>query len=101
MAISEDHVRRIALLARLSLTDEQVRALSGELSAILEHIGAIQRLDMTAVEATAHAVEVTNVMRTDERDGRTLSQEAALLNAPERQEGAFVIPRIVGAGGDE
>ena len=95
MALSEEQVRHVAVLARLGLTDEQVAQLAGELSGILEHIEKISELDLDGVEPMAHAVDVANVTRPDEnRPG--LSQEEALLNAPEKEGGAFVIPRIVG-----
>ena len=99
MAISEEQVRHVAMLARLALTDEQVVHLGEELNSILGHIDTIQQLDLAHVEPTAHALDVVNVMRPDEvRPG--LDREVALRNAPEAEAGAFVIPRIVG-GGDE
>lgn len=97
MALSESEVRHVAMLARLALTDEQVETLRGELNSILGHIDTIQQLDLAGVEPTAHAIPVVNSVRPDEpRQG--LSQEMALLNAPESEDGAFVIPRIVGGG---
>ncbi len=99
MALSEEQVRHVALLARLGLSDEQVSRLSAELSSILEHIEKMGELDLTDVEPMAHAVDVLNVTRPDEnRPG--LSQEQALSNAPEKQDGAFVIPTIVGGPDD-
>ena len=95
MAISEEQVRHVAMLARLGLTDEQLAALSGELNDILVQVDKISALDLTGVEPTAHAVAVSNVTRPDEiRPG--LSREDALLNAPEQQDGAFLIPRFGG-----
>lgn len=97
MAISERDVRHVALLARLALTDEQVQHLTRELSSILDHISEIQALDLDGVEPTAHPFPIRNVTRPDEaRPG--LSRDLALLNAPDAEDGAFVIPRIVGAG---
>ena len=96
MAISEEQVRHVALLARIALTDEQVSVLAGQLSSILEHIETIQELDLADVVPTAHAVSVTNSMRPDEVVAG-LTQEQALRNAPKQRDGAFVIPRIVGA----
>lgn len=91
MAISEDQVRHVAMLARLGLTDEQVSALGVELNDILVQIDRISALDLTGIEPTAHAVAVTNVTRADiVRPG--LTREQALLNAPEQQDGAFLIP---------
>lgn len=97
MALSESEVRHVAMLARLALTDEQVETLRGELNSILGHIDAIQQLDLEGVEPTAHAIPVVNSTRPDvPRQG--LSREQALLNAPESEDGAFLIPRIVGGG---
>jgi len=97
MAISEEQVRHVALLARLALTDEEVARLGEDLNSILGHIDTIQQLDLADVPPTAHALDVVNVTRPDEvRPG--LSTAEALANAPEAAEGAFVIPRIVGGG---
>jgi aspartyl-tRNA(Asn)/glutamyl-tRNA(Gln) amidotransferase subunit C len=93
MAISEEQVRHVATLARLGLTDEQVADLGHELNDILVQIDRIQALDLADVEPTTHAAAVTNATRPDEiRPG--LSREAALLNAPEQADGAFLIPKF-------
>lgn len=100
MAISEEQVRHVALLARLELSDDQVEQIGGELNSILEHIDEIQQLDLEGVEPTAHPLDVVNMTRVDAiRPG--LSQEDALKNAPEVENGSFVIPQIVGPGGDD
>lgn len=96
MALSEADVRHVALLARLALTDEQVAQLTVELDSILGHIDELQLLDLAGVEPTSHAIPMRNSTRADEvRPG--LSRDLALLNAPEAENGAFVIPRIVSA----
>jgi len=97
MAISEEQVRHIALLARLELTDEQVAEYGEQLNSVLEHIDTIQQLDLEGVEPTAHALDAVNETRADEPQP-CLSQDAALANAPEAADGAFVVPRIVGGG---
>lgn len=91
MSISEDQVRHVAMLARIGLTDEQVAALGVELNDILVQIDRISALDLTGIEPTAHAVALTNVARADEVRP-CLSREDALRNAPEQQDGAFLIP---------
>ena len=95
MSISEEQVRHVAKLARLGLSDEQVATLGVELNGILEQVDALQALDLEGIEPTAHAVAVTNVMRPDViREG--MSQEDALKNAPDQQDGAFLIPKFGG-----
>jgi len=97
MALSEEEVRHVALLARLQLTDGEIESLRSELNAILGYIDQIQQLDLTGVEPMEHPIPSINVTREDlVRPG--LSREAALLNAPEAEDGAFVIPQIVGGG---
>jgi len=97
MALSESEVRHVAMLARLALTDEQVETLRTELNSILGHIDTIQQLDLEGVEPMTHAIPLVNETRADvPRLGVTRDQ--ALLNAPDAAQGAFKIPRIVGAG---
>jgi aspartyl-tRNA(Asn)/glutamyl-tRNA(Gln) amidotransferase subunit C len=93
MAISEQQVRHVAMLARLGLTDEQVASLGTELNDILAQVDRISALDLSGVEPTAHATAVTNVTRPDVVRP-CLSREDALLNAPESQDGAFLIPKF-------
>ena len=100
MAISKEQVRHVALLARLELSDEQVEQIGGDLNSILEHIDQIRQLDLEGVEPTAHPLDVVNTTRPDViKPG--LSQDDALKNAPQAENGSFVIPQIVGPGGDE
>ncbi|HET6498597.1 MAG TPA: Asp-tRNA(Asn)/Glu-tRNA(Gln) amidotransferase subunit GatC [Coriobacteriia bacterium] len=99
MSITEEQVRHVALLARLELSDAHVARFAQDLNSILEHLDAIQRLDLTDVPPTAHALDVVNATRADVRRP-CLAREEALANAPEAADGAFVVPRILG-GGDE
>lgn len=95
MSISEEQVRHVAMLARLGLTDEQIATLATELSDILVQVERIQQLDLTDVEPTTHAAAVVNVTRADVQQP-CLPRESALLNAPEQQDGAFLIPKFGG-----
>jgi aspartyl-tRNA(Asn)/glutamyl-tRNA(Gln) amidotransferase subunit C len=99
MSLSEQEVRHVAILARLALTDEEVTGLQGDLNSILGHIDSIQQLDLASVPPTAHAIPVTNVTR-DDVIVPGLSREMALMNAPAKQNGAFLIPQITGGGDD-
>ena len=99
MSLSEHDVRHVAMLARLALTDSEVEAMRDDLNSILGHIDEIQHLDLEGVEPMAHAIAVTNVTREDVVVA-PLSQDEAISNAPQAENGAFVIPAI-SAGGDE
>jgi aspartyl-tRNA(Asn)/glutamyl-tRNA(Gln) amidotransferase subunit C len=91
--ISEEQVRHVANLARLGLTDEEVKRMGEQLGAILESIEKIQELDLADVPPTAHPLSLTNVFRPDELRGE-LTREEALAPAPEPVDGLFAVPRI-------
>lgn len=94
MPIDRAAVDHVARLARLALSEEERDRMSAELTVILEHAEKIQALDLDKVEPTAHAVKLTNVLREDEATP-SFSQEEALANAPEVEDGRFKVPRIV------
>ena len=94
MTIDRAAVDHVARLARLALSEEERERMSAELAVILEHAEKIQALDLNGVEPTAHAVKLANVLREDEAKP-SLSQEDALANAPEAEDGRFKVPRIV------
>lgn len=94
MGIDRAAVDHVARLARLALTDAERERMSGELTQILEHAQRIQELSLDEIEPTSHAVPLRNVFREDEARP-SLTQEDALRNAPESEDGRFKVPRIV------
>jgi aspartyl-tRNA(Asn)/glutamyl-tRNA(Gln) amidotransferase subunit C len=96
--IDEAEVRKVALLARLDLTDAEIREFTGQLGAILEYVHKMDKLNTDAVEPLAHCLPVHNSFRADEVR-LSLSNDAALANAPERDGEFFTVPKILEDGG--
>lgn len=94
VALSEDDVRHVAMLARLDLSDEQVRALVPELSEILTWVDQIGEVATEDVPPTTHPFPLENVTRPDE-PRPSLPREDVLAGAPETQDDRFAVPRIV------
>jgi aspartyl-tRNA(Asn)/glutamyl-tRNA(Gln) amidotransferase subunit C len=94
MALSREEVRKVALLARLELTDAEIDQQAKNLNGLLQEFEVLQGLDVTGIEPTSHSIPVYNVFRADETRP-SLPREAVLANAPEAREGCFVVPRIV------
>jgi aspartyl-tRNA(Asn)/glutamyl-tRNA(Gln) amidotransferase subunit C len=92
--IDEAQVRRVALLSRLELSDAEVSQFSTQLSAIVEYIEKLNELDTDNVEPLAHCLPVHNVLR-DDVPKPSLSNDAALANAPEREDEYFKVPKIL------
>jgi len=89
--IDREQVLHVARLARLELTEEEVARMSGELSAVLDHIEKIGELDLDGVAPTTHVVEVSNALRPDE-PAPSLPREVALEQAPAVADGGFLVP---------
>lgn len=94
MAISETHVRHVAKLARLKLTDEQITQFARQLGDILAYVEKLDALDTTHVQPTAHAAAITNVFREDQpRPG--IGSDAVLKNAPDSAPPFFKVPKVL------
>ncbi len=87
-------VKYVAHLARLALTPDEEARLGAQLGQILGYIEKLKEVDVSAVEPTAHAVPLVNVMRPDEVRP-SLPHEDALRNAPAQMNGLFRVPKIV------
>lgn len=94
MGIDRAAVDHIARLARLDLSEAERQRMQTELAQILGHAERIQALDLDDVEPTSHSIPLSNVMRPDEVRP-SLSQEDALRNAPETEDGRIKVPRII------
>ena len=92
--ITEAEVRHVASLAKLALTEEELRRVGRELNRILDYFAQLQELDTSDIPITSHAIPLVNVYREDEV-GESLSPEEAVQNAPDGVDGYFRVPRIV------
>lgn len=92
--LNADDLRHIALLARFQLSDDEVETFADQLSGILGHFTALQQVDTTGVEPTAHSVGGKNVTRPDVARP-SLSPEEVVANAPMAEANMFVVPQIV------
>jgi len=96
--VSEKDVRAIAEYARIGLTDEEIPQMTQDLNSIIDGLKPITEYDLEGVEPTFHPIgDLSNVMREDV-EGTSFTQEEALANAPEQQDGNFLIPSILGGG---
>ena len=98
--LTESDVRGIAEYTRIGLSAEEVGRMTVDLNAIIDSLAPITEYDLEGVEPTFHPLgDLSNVMRDDEVR-ESFSQETALGNAPKQQDGCFLIPSILGEGGD-
>jgi aspartyl-tRNA(Asn)/glutamyl-tRNA(Gln) amidotransferase subunit C len=94
-ALSREDVLRIAELARLELTAEEVELFTRQLADILHYVEQIRTLDTTGVPPTSHVMH--RPLERDDVPHQTLSRSDALANAPDAatESGLFKVPRVM------
>lgn len=93
MRLTHDEVRHVAELAKLALSDEEVALYSEQLSAILEYAEMLGQVDTSHVPPTPYVLALENVMAED-TPRPSLSNDAALANAPDQQNGFFRVRAV-------
>jgi aspartyl-tRNA(Asn)/glutamyl-tRNA(Gln) amidotransferase subunit C len=94
MSLSIADVAKVAILARLRLSPEELETFTRQLNSIVDYVAQLQELDTTGVEPLAHGIELRNVFRDDVR-GPALERERALANAPKRNQASFLVPAVL------
>lgn len=93
MPIADEDARTAARLARLEMTDEDLRTCTAQLSAILDCFAAMSRVDTAQVPPMHHPVEVETAFRKDV-PGDSPAPAAATRGAPGAKDGMFTVPEI-------
>ena len=94
MAISEQDVRHLAKLSSLALDDQAVARMRDQLAAIVGYVEQLAEVDTTGVEPIANVSGLANVTRPDAA-GPMLSSQQVLGNAPQKNEVAILVPKVV------
>ncbi|MGL5114619.1 MAG: Asp-tRNA(Asn)/Glu-tRNA(Gln) amidotransferase subunit GatC [Beijerinckiaceae bacterium] len=94
MSVDLTTVRRIARLSRIAVPEAELPHLQGELNAILSFVAQLDELDVEGVEAMTSVTPMAMKKRKDiVNDGG--APERVLSNAPAREDGYYVVPKVV------
>jgi len=93
--LSREDVAHVAALARLHLSEAELDLYTEQLAKVIDHAADVASLDLHGVAPTAHAMAVTNVLRTDEPHP-CLDRTEVLAQAPSVEDNRFRVPRILG-----
>lgn len=94
MALSLDDVKRIALLSRLSISQQEAEQALDQLNGIFALIEQMRSIDTTGTEPMSHPLGGSQRLREDavtEGDARA----ANMRNAAAQQDGLFLVPRVI------
>ncbi|MFT4559323.1 MAG: aspartyl-tRNA(Asn)/glutamyl-tRNA(Gln) amidotransferase subunit C [Planctomycetaceae bacterium] len=92
--LSPEDVQKVATLARLKLTDEELQQIGQQLGGILDYVAVLDEVDVSGVEPMAHVADVSNAFRADETRP-SLPREESLSNAPKTDGKYFLVPQIL------
>lgn len=92
--LDAEKVRKVAVLARLKLSEAEIGDYATKLGNILKYVDALNEVDTEGVVPMVHAVELSNVFRADEVQP-SLPRAAALQNAPKTDGTFFLVPQIL------
>ena len=94
--LTRDDVLKLARLARISLTDEEVENFTEELSAILGYVEQLSSVDVTGLKPTNQVTGLTNVMRDDEVRDYGYTPDDLLKIVPSVQTDQIKVKRMIG-----
>jgi len=96
-ALSREEVKKVAVLARLKLSDTEIDSLTTQMGKILGFVESLNEVQTDGVEPMVHAMELRNVFREDQARP-SLPRDEALKNAPKTDGKYFLVPQIIDAG---
>jgi len=94
--LTRDEVLKVARLARLKFSDAELDDYTEKLGSVLAYVDSLNEIDTEDIEPMVHAVELSNVFRSDQVMP-SLSRDAALSNAPKTDGQFFLVPQILDA----
>jgi aspartyl-tRNA(Asn)/glutamyl-tRNA(Gln) amidotransferase subunit C len=95
MAVTKKEIEKIAELARLKFTEQELENFTPQMNEILSYMDKLNELDTENVKPLSHPVEQSNVFREDEMKA-SIATDEALKNAPSKDEHHFKVPKVIG-----
>lgn len=93
--ISDETIEYVGILAKLELSGEEKKQAKKDLGQMLDYVDKLEELDTEGIEPMTHIFPLENVFREDEVKNGDMRTEI-LLNAPEKTEDNFVVPKTIG-----
>ncbi len=94
LAVDRDEVLKIASLAKLHLTEDEVDMYTDQMNEILEYMHQLDELDTENVEPLSHVLDQLNMTRRDKEEP-SLDRDEALNNPPDSDGEYFVVPKVI------
>jgi aspartyl-tRNA(Asn)/glutamyl-tRNA(Gln) amidotransferase subunit C len=94
--LTREDVLKLARLARLKLTEDEIASFQKELSEVLEYVAQLDNADVDGLQPTSQVTGLKNVMRDDEVIDYGVSTQDLLALVPQKQDGHVKVKRMIG-----
>ena len=94
MKISTENVKEVAELARLEFKEDEIETFRIQFENILKFISKLDELDIDDIKPTTHVLDISTPLR-DDVVIDWISQDEALKNAPQAEDGFFAVPKVI------
>lgn len=94
MSLTPEDVKKIAHLARLTLSEQDIAVYTPQLSHILEFIEQMNKTDTSAIEPIAHSLDVSQRLRADQVTETNLRDKFMDI-APQVEAGLYLVPKVI------
>ncbi len=94
--LTKNDVLKLAQLARLSLSQDEVILFQKEISSILDYVKQLENIETSGLEPTSQVTGLTNVMREDVIKDYGISRTELLKNLPDSKDGMIKVKRMLG-----
>lgn len=95
MSITREEVEKVALLARLRLTEAELDRMTDQMGQILGYMDLLGEVDTEGIEPMAHAIDVRNILR-DDKVRKSAPREKILRSAPSKDDECYLVPAVLG-----
>jgi aspartyl-tRNA(Asn)/glutamyl-tRNA(Gln) amidotransferase subunit C len=95
MKITREDIIHVANLARLEMDEGSIEKFAVQIDEILKYIETLNSVDTEGIAPTSHAIFLTNAFR-DDIEKQDYDKDSLLSSAPERENGNYVVPKVVG-----
>lgn len=98
MKLTPDDLKRLAVLAKITVSDADVSALQAQLNGVFDLIDELQAVDTTGIEPLAHPLDVMQHKSQRLREDRVTESDqraANMANAPAEENGLFLVPKVL------
>jgi aspartyl-tRNA(Asn)/glutamyl-tRNA(Gln) amidotransferase subunit C len=93
--VTSEEVKQIGALARLELTEEEIKKYQIELSGILDYIDLIQKVDTKEIKPTAQVTGLSDVVREDVKKPSELTRDEIFANTPDKKDGYIKVKSVL------